>query len=129
MLRTPAVEATDGEGKSDAAKKKEPEANGIITFEPFVVNLADPGGRRFLRINVRLLVPELEEAEHIQKNEVAMMRIRAAVIELLTEQTAEQMVAAEGKAALKAAIVEHATHILAPMEVSDVLFSDLVVQY
>ena len=130
MLRTPAVEATDGGGKSETVKKKkEPEANGIITFEPFVVNLADPGGRRFLRINVRLLVPELEEAEHIQENEVVMMRIRAAVLELLTEQTAEQMVAAEGKAALKAAIAEHATHILEPMEVSDVLFSDLVVQY
>lgn len=130
MLRTPAVEATQGEGKSETAKKKkEPEANGIITFEPFVVNLADPGGRRFLRINVRLLVPELEEAEVIQKNEVVMMRMRSEILELLTEQTAEQMVAAEGKAALKAAIVEHATRILEPKEVSDVLFSDLVVQY
>ena len=104
-------------------------ANGIITFEPFVVNLADPGGRRFLRINVRLLVPEEEEAKHVEENQVVLMRLRAAILELLTAQTSEQIVSLEGKAALKASIVEHTTPILEPTEVADVLFSDFVVQY
>jgi flagellar FliL protein len=125
-LRAPAGVSAKTEA---APEKKKPEPSGIVNFEPFVVNLADTGGRRFLRINVRLLVPEPEEAEHIQKSDVSLMRLRSEIIELLTEQTSEQIVTADGKAALKAAIVAHTTPIVAPTEVSDVLFSDFVVQY
>ena len=130
-LRAPKDDAAPGEkAKADAdAHKKKPEANGIVNFEPFVVNLADTGGRRFLRINVRLLVPELEEAEKIQKSEVVLMRLRSAILELLTAQTSEQVVSLEGKETLKVAIAARVKPILEPMEVSDVLFSDFVVQY
>jgi flagellar FliL protein len=125
MLRKPpATEAAAA--PADAAK---PEANGIVTFEPFIVNLADPGKRRFLRINVRLLVGEAEEAEHIQKSEVLQMRLRADILELLTEQTSESVTTAEGKAELKKTIAERAHHILEKTEIADVLFSDFVVQY
>ena len=112
-----------------AVEHAKPEANGIIAFEPFVVNLADTGGRRFLRINVRLLVPEEEEAKHIEESKVKIERLRASILELLTAQTSEQVTSIDGKAALKHAIVEHAKPILEPIEVSDVLFSDFVVQY
>ncbi len=115
--------------KAAESEHKTPEANGIIAFEPFVVNLADPGGRRFLRINIRLLVPEEEEAKHIEESKVKVERLRAAILELLTAQTSEQVASLEGKTALKHAIVEHAKPILEPTEVSDVLFSDFVVQY
>lgn len=129
MLRPPAAAAATEGGESHAAAAKKTEANGIVNFEPFVVNLADAGGRRFLRINVRLLVPALEEAEHIQKSEVLLMRLRSEILDLLTAQTSDQVVAPEGKAALKSAIVERARHIVEPTEVTDVLFSDFVVQY
>ena len=126
MLRKPA----DPEAAAKAEEEKKHEApKGIISFEPFVVNLADPGGKRFLRINVRLLVPEEEEAKHLEENKVAVERLRAAILELLTEQTSDVIVQAEGKAALKTKIIEHATHIIEPVEVADVLFSDFVVQY
>lgn len=119
------------EGEEAAVEHKEPkhDAKGIINFEPFVVNLADPGGRRFLRINVRLLVPEEEEAKHVEESQVVLMRLRAAILELLTAQTSDGIASIDGKSALKASIVEHTRPILEPTEVSDVLFSDFVVQY
>jgi flagellar FliL protein len=127
MLRKPA-DAAAAEG-ADAHKEEEKEANGIVNFEPFVVNLADPGGRRFLRINVRLVVPEEEEAKHIEENQVVQTRLRAAILELLAEQTSEHISTAEGKAALKKEISDRAHHILKETEVADVLFSDFVIQY
>ena len=108
MLRKPATARRRGA----PWRPRSPTANGIVNFEPFIVNLADPGKRRFLRINVRLLVGEAEEAEHIQESEVLQMRLRSDILELLTEQTSETIVSAEGKAALKKKIAERAHHIL-----------------
>lgn len=110
-------------------KKEEPAATGIISFEPFVVNLADTGGQRFLRISVRLIVADETEAKEIQESEVKVMRLRSAILELLTAQTSDHIVTPDGKAALKKEIAEKAAHIVEPIEVSDVLFSDFVVQY
>jgi flagellar FliL protein len=123
MMRKPA------EAKAVEAPKKKPDANGIVTFEPFVVNLADPGAQHFLRINVRLVVGEAEEAEKIQKSEVQLMRLRSDILELLTTETSEHIVTPEGKTELKKKINERAHHIVEPTEVADVLFSDFVVQY
>lgn len=123
-LRKPAADAAEAK-----AEPKKLESTGIVSFEPFVVNLADQGAQRFLRINVRLIVGEEGEAEHIQKSEVALMRLRSAIIELLTEQTSDRIVTAEGKSALRKEIAKRAQEITEPTEVTDVLFSDFVVQY
>lgn len=116
--------------ESAAAPTKEAHAGtGIVSFEPFVVNLADAGAQRFLRISVRLIVGEEEEAKHLQESEVQLMRLRSAILELLTAETSDHIVTPDGKAALKKEIAERAAHIVEPIEVSDVLFSDFVVQY
>lgn len=120
------------EGDATAAAEHEAEhkeAKGLVSFEPFIVNLADTGGRRFLRINVRLLVPEEKEAKEIDESKVKVERLRAAILELLSQQTSEGLASLEGKSVLKHEIAEHAKPILKPIEVTDVLFSDLVVQY
>jgi len=117
---------------ADAAaehEKVEKPGTGIISFEPFVVNLADPGGQRFLRISVRLIVADEEEAKHVDESKAQLMRLRAGILELLTTQTSDHIITAEGKAALKKEIAERVAKILEPIEVSDVLFSDFVVQY
>jgi flagellar protein FliL len=119
-------------GKADAKKKKKKKAEtepGLVTLEPFVVNLADQGGGRFLRLSARLVVDSPEVAEKIQKNDVLIVRLRSSILELLTEQTADQLVTAEGKATLKTAIAEHVEPLMEEAEVTDVLFSDFVVQF
>ena len=58
VMRTPA--APNGEKAVVVAKPKEA---GLITLEPFTVNLADPGGSRFLRLSVRLVVESPKEGE------------------------------------------------------------------
>jgi flagellar FliL protein len=124
-LMRPAPAAAEEESQ----EAHEESGGGVVGFEPFVVNLADEGGGRFLRATVQLVVPDEEVAKEITENAVQMVRLRSNLLELLAEQTSDTLVTAEGKTALKDAIAERAAAVLSPHEVSDVLFSDFLVQF
>jgi len=111
------------------AKPHEAADAGLISLEPFVVNLADQGGAHFLRVSIRLIVESPAQAEKIQKNDVTLLRARSAILELLTRQTGDRLVTAEGKAALKQAIATRLATVLTGTTVLDVLFTDFVVQF
>jgi flagellar FliL protein len=123
----PAPAAADEQ--EEETKEAHEEGGGVVSFEPFVVNLADEGGGRFLRATVQIVVADAELAKEISENAVKMVRLRSNLLELLAEQTSDALITAEGKNALKDAIAERAAEVLAPHEVSDVLFSDFLVQF
>jgi flagellar FliL protein len=101
----------------------------IVAFEPFIVNLADPGGRRFLRVSLQLLIRDKHVAGELsEKKGLLHSRVRSAILELLTTQTSAGLATPEGRSALKAAIVETAKGQLEGTEVSDVLFAEFVIQ-
>lgn len=106
----------------------------LMSFEPFVVNLADPGAARFLRTNVQLVVSGGEEGggHGAPKGPtVEEMRARSAILELLSAETSDALTTPEGKEALKEQILERMEEVLeaAKIEVEDVLFSDFVIQF
>ena len=102
---------------------------GLVTFDPFVANLADEGGRRFVRATVQLVVANAEVAKEIDESKVMLMQARAVILDELTQQVADGLVTPEGKAALRKAIAERVAESLHEIEVVDVLFSDFVVQF
>jgi len=104
-------------------------ARGLVTFDPFLVNLADTGGSRFLKINVQLVVDTAEAAERVQKTPVLLMPLRSAILEVLTQQSAPVLVTADGKRALKDDIRKRVSPLLPDLKVMDVLFSEFVVQF
>ena len=115
-----------------AAEKSEPhtpEDAGIVGFEPFVANLADEGGTRFLRASLKLVVAGADTAKEVEENAVEHAQLQSAILEILTVHTAEQLVTPEGKAALKKEILEKASHVLHSATVTDVLFTEFVVQF
>lgn len=122
--------------RAQAAEQPQPEAThadneerGIVSFEPFVVNLADSGVSRFLRVKIQLVVGNAEQAEEMEKSVVKLSRARSAILELLTTQTSETLVTPDGKAALRKTIAEQVGHAVSHVEIVDVLFSDFVVQF
>jgi flagellar FliL protein len=121
FFRAPAEQ--EDHGKPEAADM------GIIPLEQFLVNLADPGGTRFLRVTMRLMVAGEDVALEIAENPVEIARLRSAILELLTMQMSEQLVTAAGKDALKQEIIKHSSEVLHGVTVKDVLFSDFVVQF
>ena len=127
MHRAEAAEPAGQEKKAEAAI--DPSDTGVLGLDPFLVNLADKDSPRFLRATLRLVVGPKKQAAELNEDDVAKARIRSSVLELLTEQTSDKVVTPEGKAALKKTIVERSSKILTEGKVTDVLFSEFVVQF
>jgi flagellar FliL protein len=104
------------------------ETAAIVHFDPFVVNLSDPGGRRYLRLSLELVVSGEEHAKEFAENTVMRMRVRSSILEMLAQQTADQLTTVEGKAALKTAVIERASEKAEALKITDVLFSEFIVQ-
>jgi flagellar FliL protein len=119
--------------RGTAAKAEEKEVSaekrGLLPFETFLVNLADAGGTRFLKLNVQLVLGSVEEAKKVEETPVLMAQLRSTILELLTQQQAAVLVSAEGKQELKKHIQERAAEALHDHKVIDVLFSEFVVQF
>jgi flagellar FliL protein len=122
-------------GEQGAGHDAAPPNPGALEMEPFVVNLADEGGSRFLRVNMTLLTWDEEQAMELKEDAVASARIRGAILELLSLQYAAPLITPEGKEELKKAIAERANEALGQgghgegeLKVTDVLFVEFVVQ-
>lgn len=120
-------------GNAEAAEAQtEPEppsATGILPLAPFVVNLADPSGTRFLRVTMSLVVADEAVAKEIEEEKVVHARLRSAILELLAQKRSTELVTPDGKTALKHAIAESAAHAAHELKVEDVLFSEFIVQF
>jgi flagellar protein FliL len=119
----------DGDTVEAAPKAPPLETRGLLKFEPFMVNLADDGGARFLKATIGLVVEDAATAKKIEESPVVVSRLRSDILELLTEQTAAPLVTPEGKDSLKKAIKARTAETLEDKKVIDVLFSEFVVQF
>jgi flagellar protein FliL len=114
------------EGGKEPAK---PDHSGVMALDPFTVNLADKETPRFLRLTIGLVVDDRDTIDELKKDALKQARLRSSLLELLAQQSAEHLTSPDGKNELKHAIAERATEALKPLKVTDVLFSDFVVQF
>jgi flagellar basal body-associated protein FliL len=75
------------------------------------------------------VVAGADTAKEVEENAVERAQLQSAILEILTVHTAEQLVTPEGKAALKKEILEKTGHVLHSARVTDVLFTEFVVQF
>jgi flagellar FliL protein len=118
-----------GAGAEGGAAEHKPEDLGVMPLDPFTVNLADKETPRFLRVTVQLVLTEKSAIEELRKDTLKQAQLRSSLLELLTQQMADHLNSPEGKSELKKAIAARATEALKPLKVTDVLFSDFVVQF
>ena len=123
------TQAAAHEEEAPAKKEVSAKERGLGSFDPFVANLADEGGQRFVRVTVQLVVADALQATEMTEIPVMAMQARAIILELLSMQLADTLVTPEGKIALRQAIAERVAEALHEIEVVDVLFSDFVVQF
>ena len=133
-----AAEAGQAGDEAKARKKSAPHETAAVPLDPFLVNLADPNGSRFLRVTLQLVIDDPKLAAALTAkgghggsgtHDLEKVRLRSAVLELLTTQTADRLVTPDGKDELKKAIAARASGVLGEAEVVDVLFTDFVVQF
>jgi len=128
-----------GAGHANGDAVEEEAADGhepaVVALPTFTVNLADKDAPRYLRTTVSLVVNDTEKAaslsgsaEHKPGAEpVRIAMARSAILELLTTKTAEELMSAEGKTALKKEIAVRASKAFR-FTVNDVLLAEFVVQ-
>jgi flagellar FliL protein len=118
-------------GTTAAAEPAEPgpETRGLVAFDPFLVNLSDAGGQRFLKLSLQLVLATGRDAASVLETPVLLARLRSDIIELLSQQTGSDLVTTEGKTKLKALIKARANAVVRDDKVIDVLFAEFVVQF
>ncbi len=121
-------EATEAEEKEEKEDKVKLSERGLVELEPFIVNLADDGGKRFLRASIQLVVEDEAEALEFEEKPVLTMGARSAIVNTLTGEYSEDLATPEGKEELRELLVESVSEAL-KIEIVDVLFSDFVIQY
>ena len=97
----------------------------IFSLETFIVNLADKGGNRYLRItmDLELSIPEFES--EIKKR---LPQVRDSILMILPSKRFAEISSMEGKIALRDEIMETLNGFLIQGEVSKIYFKEFVVQ-
>lgn len=102
-----------------------PEDAQIVTLPPFLVNLADPLGRRYIKMTLDV---EVINAETAQALEGAQAKVRDAVILLLSSKSYADLAPLENKILLKNELVTRLNQILGGSKIIRVYFTELVIQ-
>jgi flagellar FliL protein len=109
--------------------KAEPTVRAVLHLEPFVVNLADSEGDRFLRIGIDLgLEQELEEHKRAGQSEMPMARTRDTILMILTTCKADGLMAPAGKANLKDELTRALRERVPELGVREVYFTEFLIQ-
>jgi flagellar FliL protein len=97
----------------------------IFSLETFIVNLADKGGNRYLRItmDLELGIPDLES--EIKKR---LPQVRDSILMILPSKRFADISSMEGKIALRDQILETLNGFLVQGEVTKIYFKEFVVQ-
>jgi flagellar protein FliL len=145
VLKKNTAESGDGEEEA-AVEHHAPDPGTPPTFLPLdsmVVNLADPGGNRFVQLAITLQVQDAHTGDAIK---VYMPSIRNGVLMLVSQRTADEILKPEGKEQLAKAIIEEISGVMGyeldepheekgkkrrrapPNPLQGVLFSSFIVQ-
>lgn len=102
-----------------------PRSSGMVLgLPPVTVNLADPNGRRYLKLGMEVEV-NADVANELKSQNA---RIRDAIIMLLAGKTYGDIASPDGKVLLKAEIAARLNQILGAQRVVRVYLTDFVVQ-
>ena len=97
----------------------------MLSLEPFLVNLADPEARRYLKLKVELQVDTEAGLTDLKK---ALPVVRDALILLLSSKTYPEVSTMEGKLKLKKDILAQLKTIPGGGQISGVYFTEFVCQ-
>jgi len=127
------IEVSHGKGenkkKDEHSKKKgdkSHEAEPInINLDPFLVNLAEPKAKHFLKVSITLQIKNEETKVEVEKK---LANIKNDILLLLSSKTIEDIITMEGKIRLKEEMMIRITKIVGEDKVTDIFFSQFVVQ-
>ncbi|HKI48496.1 MAG TPA: flagellar basal body-associated FliL family protein [Desulfobacteria bacterium] len=126
--KLPAPENTKADTSEEKTQDEQPAQltiGPVFSLEPFIVNLADPAGNRFLRAKITL---ELGNPELLAKMDKLVFPVRDEILTVLSSKKYLEINSSQGKEQLRVEIATAVDGLLGKGSVKDVYFSDLVVE-
>ena len=128
-----AVPETEAGAEAISEKAKPEEIGAVVSMDTFIVNLADPGGNRYLRITMELELagkPADKSAGKTAGDELSkrMPQIRDAILMILPTKRYADISTTEGKTALREEILNAVNGLLASGQISRIYFKEFVIQ-
>jgi flagellar FliL protein len=120
--------AADGHGGGGHGAHPAAGSAGVVQMDPFLVNINDPSGDRYVKVTLRLAVAPNELATKVGEDALLQARMRDRVLTLLTSKTVEELISPLGKEGFRREIQENLKPLIDKGEVQEVLFADFVVQ-
>ncbi len=97
----------------------------IVSLEPFIVNLADPKGKRYLKVKLDM---ELSNKSVEKELTDRMPIVRDQIIMALSSKTFQQIQGVPGKNSLRDELTARANSILKSGKVKKIYFTTFIVQ-
>ena len=97
----------------------------IYTLDTFIVNLADKGGKRYLRVSIDLELQNPEMQEEIVKR---LPQVRDSILMILPSKRFDDIRSMDGKIALRNEILETLNGFLTQGQITKIYFKEFVVQ-
>ena len=118
--------AEDAEqGDQDSSVPVEKLLGPIFSLETFIVNLADEGGKRYLRMTIDLELDSEELEGEVKKR---LPQVRDSVLTILPTKRFDDISSAKGKTALRDQMLERINGLLTRGKVTNIYFKEFVVQ-
>jgi flagellar FliL protein len=113
--------------EQEQAANAEPEdtLGPLFSLRTFIVNLADKGGKRYLRITMDL---ELTNEEIKEKLEKRLPQIRDNILMTIPSKTFEELNSSEGKTALRDELITGLNALIEKDCIKNIYFTEFVIQ-
>ncbi|MBN2139999.1 MAG: flagellar basal body-associated FliL family protein [Desulfovibrionaceae bacterium] len=112
-------------GQAEAVKPKADVEGVIVTLPSFLVNLADPLGRRYLKLGLDVEVKDNDARKELDR---AQAKIKDKMLLLLSSKTYEGLSTVEDKIKLKQEIVDRLNQVVGNGKVLRVYITEMVIQ-
>ncbi|KAA0258418.1 flagellar basal body protein FliL [Deferribacter autotrophicus] len=97
----------------------------LYSLDTFIVNLADPGGTRYLKVTMQL---ELDNEKLQEEMDKRKPQIRDVILTVLSSKTYAEVSTAQGKLALKQELIRRINLILTSGTIRSIYFTEFVAQ-
>lgn len=108
------------------AKKDDKAPKPVTTIQNIVTNLADPGGKRYVRLSVEFDFKDDHAAQEF--GEKYQARIKDTILTLLWSKTSEELSSVDGMIAFRTELQSRVNQIMGPGAVKQVFITDRVIQ-
>jgi len=125
FTQKPEDSASETVSLEDQDAKLEEALSQTFTMETFVVNLNDPGGKRYLKTNIELEYVTAEMGEELKHR---LPQLRDLILLLLSSKSLDDIQTVDGKIALRRELIQRINQVLTTGKIRNLYFTEFVIQ-